>query len=48
MVYFRRKDGSVFRKLNPDKKMLSTLKKIGYVPCDENGKTKKTVNKKEK
>ena len=38
MKYFKRKDGSVFGKVNPDKKMLDDFKKKNYVPCDENGK----------
>lgn len=48
MEYFKRKDGSVFGKIKTNKRMLDKFKKNGYVSCDENGKIKKTVKKKEK
>jgi len=45
MKYFKRKDGSVFGKLNPSKEMLDQFKKNGYKPCDENGKVKSQPKK---
>ncbi len=47
MKYFKRKDGSVFGKINPSKEQLGTFKKNGYVACDENGKTKSKPKKKD-
>lgn len=48
MIYLKRKDGSVFGKINPDKKQLEKYKKEGCVICDENGSVKKKAVKKEK
>lgn len=49
MKYFKRKDGSVFGKVNPTKEQMDTYKKDGCVVCDESGKpVKKQVKKKAK
>tara|TARA_Y100000310_G_scaffold300471_1_gene336168 strand:- start:257 stop:463 length:207 start_codon:yes stop_codon:yes gene_type:complete len=47
MKYFKRKDGSVFGKINPSKQQISSYKKDGCVACDENGKTKSKPKKKD-
>ena len=49
MVYYKRKDGSVFGKINPSKEQDAAYKKDGCVICDENGKAvKKKPAKKDK
>jgi hypothetical protein len=47
MIYLKRKDGSVFGKINPSKEQIDAYKKDGCVLCNENGKEiKKAVKKK--
>ena len=46
MQYFKRKDGSVFGKVNPSKEQLDSYKKNGCVACDESGKPVKSTAKK--
>ena len=42
MLYFKRKDGSVFGKLDSiDKETVDGFIKQGYQPCNENGEVKK-------
>ena len=48
MVYFKRKDGSVFGKNNPSKDQMDAYKKEGCVVCDENGKAVNAAPKKKK
>ena len=49
MQYFKRKDGSVFGKLdNAPKSTIDTYLKNGCVKCDENGKELKVTKKKKK
>jgi len=48
MIYLKRKDGSVFGKINPSKKQLDAYKKDGCVICDMNGKEIKKSKKKSK
>ena len=43
MQYFKRKDGSVFGKVNPSKEQLDSYKKDGCVACDESGKPLKST-----
>ena len=38
MIYLKRKDGSVFGKINPSKEQIDAYKKDGCVLCNENGK----------
>jgi len=45
MVYFKRKDGSVFGKDNPSKEQMDVYKKEGCSVCDENGKPVKAKKK---
>tara|TARA_R110002020_G_scaffold4008_3_gene17531 strand:+ start:3121 stop:3267 length:147 start_codon:yes stop_codon:yes gene_type:complete len=37
MIWYKRKDGSVFGKDNPSKEQQKTYKKQGCVECDESG-----------
>ena len=49
MRYFKRKDGSVFGKVNCiKKKVVSEFISKGYVECDENGVPLKPAPKKKK
>tara|TARA_R100000808_G_scaffold5051_5_gene15632 strand:- start:468 stop:692 length:225 start_codon:yes stop_codon:yes gene_type:complete len=52
MKYFKRKDGSVFGKLDSiSKKVLNSFADKGYVECTEDGKelkTKKSIKKQRK
>lgn len=49
MVYFKRKDGSVFGKTDPTDEQTKAYLKDGCVVCDENGNPlKKKANKKKK
>ena len=48
MKYLKRKDGSVFGKLNPSKEQVDAYKKDGCVACDESGKPVKAAPKKKK
>tara|TARA_R100001163_G_scaffold24778_1_gene20496 strand:- start:1155 stop:1328 length:174 start_codon:yes stop_codon:yes gene_type:complete len=52
MLYYKRKDGSVFGKVDTiSKKVKDSFKKKGYVECTEDGKelkTKNSIKKKEK
>lgn len=46
MKYFKRKDGSVFGKMdNISKEQIDAYMKDGCVPCDENGEVKKPKRK---
>ncbi len=46
MIYLKRKDGSVFGKVNPSKEQIANYKKDGCVVCDESGKSIKSKSKK--
>ncbi len=48
VVYFKRKDGSVFGKENPSKEQMDAYKKDGCKVCDADGKPVKASKKKEK
>jgi len=48
VVYFKRKDGSVFGKENPSKEQTEAYKKDGCKVCDAEGKPVKASKKKEK
>tara|TARA_R100001163_G_C4955506_1_gene121472 strand:+ start:348 stop:506 length:159 start_codon:yes stop_codon:yes gene_type:complete len=41
MVYFKRKDGSVFGKDNPSNDQMKAYKSDGCVECDKEGNVKK-------
>jgi len=46
MKYFKRKDGSVFGKLDTiSKEIIDSFIKKGYEPCNENGEVKKPKKK---
>lgn len=46
MKYFKRKDGSVFGKMdNISKETMDSFIKKGYEPCNENGEVKKPKKK---
>ena len=46
MKYFKRKDGSVFGKLDTiSKETVDSFIKKGYEPCNENGEVKKPKKK---
>ena len=47
MVFYKRKDGSVFGKANPSKEQDAAYKKDGCVICDKNGKAVKKKLKKD-
>ena len=46
MVYYKRKNGSVFGKANPTKEQMQAYKKDGCVICDESGKSIKNKSTK--
>tara|TARA_R100000808_G_C2131781_1_gene140853 strand:- start:721 stop:870 length:150 start_codon:yes stop_codon:yes gene_type:complete len=46
MVYFKRKDGSVFGKEDPTDDQVKAYKKDGCKVCDANGKPVKAAPKK--
>ncbi len=48
MVYFKRKDGSVFGKENPSKEQAEAYKKDGCKVCGADGKPVKAVKKTKK
>ena len=48
MFHFKRKDGSVFAKVNPSKDQVKAYKKDGCKECDADGKVKRAGSKKAK
>ena len=48
VVYFKRKDGSVFGKNNPSKEQMDAYKKDGCTVCDADGKPVKAAKKTKK
>ena len=48
MVYFKRKNGTVFGKYDPTKEQMETYKKDGCKVCGPDGKPLKTVKKAKK
>lgn len=48
MIYFKRKDGSIFGKKAPSEQQLKDFKKNGYKECNEDGSPIKKASKKAK